>query len=75
MSKLFKNRDEVAYTVDLEGLGYFVCSYCDASEMPDKELEKAMLKAQQAIDSFYDLLPEVKEEGIDYINKYGVKNK
>lgn len=57
-----RNRKDVAIAVMQEGIGYFLTGYCDASHMPDKELEEAFQKAVDAINEFENLLPEIEEE-------------
>ena len=57
-----ETRKEVAYRVDNEGIGYFLTSYCDESDMPDAELTEAFKTAKEAILAFEELLPEIDEE-------------
>ena len=54
-----QTREDVAYKVADEGLGYYIMDYTSADEMPDEELKLAFQVAQDALNHFESLLPDV----------------
>jgi hypothetical protein len=52
----FKNRFEVACSVENEGLVYFIQNYCRSDSMPDEETEKAFSELDEAILKFNELI-------------------
>ena len=58
---VYPSREDVAIAVASEGLGYFVMDYAGSSDMPDAELKQAFRDAEDAMNKFYNLLPEVEE--------------
>ena len=56
MSFKFKNRLEVQFQVENEGLEYFIEGYCRSSAMPDEEMKKAFDDLEEAILKFKELI-------------------
>lgn len=50
----FKDRAQVAQSMQYEGLEYFVTGYSQSSQMPDKETEELFGKAEEAYAEFQE---------------------